>query len=87
MWDKIKAITPATWARTIIMFIALVNQILTTFGRCPLPIKDEDVQIAVSTIFTIIMTLITWWKDHDFTEKARLRKQFGIKVVLKHAEN
>jgi len=62
--------------RTIVLFIALLNQSLVMIGFSPLPFTDEQVEHALTIIFTVAASLWAWWKDNDITRKARERKQF-----------
>ena len=64
-------ITKGTIIRTICLVIALANQWLAAFGKSPLPIEDATVELLVSTIVTIVLALISWWKNNDFTLNAR----------------
>lgn len=63
-------ITTGTIVRTICLVLALVNQILTATGHSVIPIEDEVINTLVSTAATIIMALITWWKNNSFTQAA-----------------
>ena len=68
------AITKGTIIRTILLAIGVINLILTSTGNSPLPFDNEDVNMTVSVVFDVIVSVIAWWKDNDFTKKARLRK-------------
>ncbi|MFG7388651.1 phage holin [Lactococcus lactis] len=61
-----------TITRTVILILALINQILTTLGYSPLPIHDSQVQDLISISITIIVSLITWWKNNSFTHSAKI---------------
>ena len=63
-------ITAGTIARTIILALALVNQILAACGISVIPIEDETINTIVSTAFTVITAVIAWWKNNSFTQKA-----------------
>ena len=65
-----RKISPGTIARTICLALALINQILTATGHSVIPIDDETVQLLVSTLFTVITAIITWWKNNSFTQAA-----------------
>lgn len=69
--------------RTIVLIVALVNQLLVSAGYSPLPINDENTEMIVSSIFTAVAALVTWWKNNALTRKARqaeiLAKQKGLK--------
>ncbi len=63
-------ITKGTLIRTILLVLALVNQVLSVFGVSPIPIDDDTVTNLISTIWTVIASLIAWWKNNSFTDKA-----------------
>ena len=64
-------ITAGTLARTIILALALVNQILSATGHPVLPIEDAQVETLVSTAWTVIAALIAWWNNNSFTSAAK----------------
>ncbi len=59
-----------TIIRTIVLVIALVNQILTATGKNPLPFAEEQIYETVSTVATLIASVWAWWKNNSFTQKA-----------------
>ena len=59
-----------TIARTIILVLALVNQILTATGHSVINISDESVNTLISTGFTIVTAIVAWWKNNSFTQSA-----------------
>ena len=63
-------ITKGTLIRTILLVLALINQILAVFGKSPIPIDDDTVTNLISTAWTVIASLIAWWKNNSFTNKA-----------------
>lgn len=63
-------ISAGTIARTAVLALALLNQILTATGHNIINISDEDVNTLISTIFTIITALIAWWRNNSFTQSA-----------------
>ncbi|CAI8939572.1 MULTISPECIES: phage holin [Bacillus] len=71
-----------TVVRTVLLFIALVNQTLIMFGKSALPISEDQVNtmadalyVAGSTIFTIITTLVAWFKNNYVTGKGKQQKE------------
>lgn len=66
----IKNVSSGTITRTIILLIALVNQILAYFGISPLQIADEDIGTVVTILFTIGASVAAWWKNNSFTKVA-----------------
>ena len=63
-------ITSGTIARTIILVLALANQILTATGHSVINISDESVNTLISTGFTIVTAIVAWWKNNSFTQSA-----------------
>ena len=59
-----------TIVRTIVLAVALLNQILVASGLSPLPIEDETLAETVSSIITIIAAVWAWWKNNSFTPEA-----------------
>lgn len=59
-----------TIARTIILVLALVNQILTAMGHSVINISDESINTLISTGFTIVTAIVAWWKNNSFTQSA-----------------
>jgi len=59
-----------TIARTIILVLALLNQILTATGHSVINISDESINVLISTVFTIVTAIIAWWKNNSFTQSA-----------------
>ncbi|AVM24882.1 phage holin [Bacillus pumilus] len=71
-----------TVVRTVLLFIALINQALIMFGKPVLPISEDQVTsladtlyLAFSMIFTIVTTLMAWFKNNYVTEKGKLQKE------------
>lgn len=63
-------VKPDTIIRTIVLIIALVNQVLTICGYSMLPISNDQVTDLLSIIFTIGASLWSWWKNNSFTQNA-----------------
>ena len=59
-----------TIIRTICLALALINQLLSACGKSPLPIKDEQVEVLVTTTITVAAALWAWWKNNSFTPAA-----------------
>lgn len=64
------SVTAGTIARTIILALALANQILTATGHGIINISDDDVNTLISTIFTVVSAVAAWWKNNSFTQSA-----------------
>ena len=63
-------ITTGTIIRTVILLLALVNQVLAICGVSPIPIDDDTATNVISTLWTVIASVVTWWKNNSFTENA-----------------
>lgn len=66
-WSEISS---GTIARTIVLIIALVNQVITVLGLHPLPISDEEIYSLVTIVFTIGASVWSWWKNNSVTKEA-----------------
>lgn len=65
-----KSIKGDTIARTIVLALALINQMLVVFGKEALPIVEDDVYQIVSLIATTGTSIWAWWKNNSFTQAA-----------------
>jgi len=65
----------ATLARTIVLIVALLNQVLTSFNLNPLPFSDTQVYDAVTVIFTVVSSLVTWYKNNEIKKKGDTNAQ------------
>ena len=63
-------ITSGTIARTVILILALMNQVLTAMGRSIIKVSDDDINTLISTGFTVVSAIIAWWKNNSFTHAA-----------------
>ena len=68
--------------RTIVLFVALVNQVLVMMGYSPLPFGEAEVEMFVSTLFTVIASLVAWWKNNYLSEKGKRQKEALKRVGL-----
>lgn len=63
-------IQTGTIVRTALLALALLNQILVYTGHSVLPITDATLELIITNGFTLVASLITWWKNNSFTKKA-----------------
>ena len=75
------SVSAGTIIRTVLLILALVNQLLVMTGHSVLPISDEQVTEIITTAFTVITALVAWWKNNSFTESAIKADEYmkGIK--------
>lgn len=69
-----------TIARTIILLVAIINQIMAVMGKGKLDIAESDVYQIISLAFTIVSSVIAWWKNNSFTEPALAADQYMKKL-------
>ena len=65
-----------TVVRTVVLFLSLINQILTVLGKNPLPFSDEGLYQGISAVATTLSALWAWWKNNSFTIEAREADRF-----------
>ncbi|MFP7340354.1 phage holin [Bacillus safensis] len=77
-----KKFDKGTVIRTVLLFMALINQTLILFGKPILPISEDQVTslaetlyLAGSMIFTIATTLAAWFKNNYVTDKGKQQKE------------
>ncbi|MCY7574519.1 phage holin [Bacillus pumilus] len=77
-----KNLDKGTVIRTVLLFMALINQTLIIFGKPVLPIDEDQVTslaetlyLAFSMIFTIVTTLVAWFKNNYVTDKGKQQKE------------
>ncbi|NPC93632.1 phage holin [Bacillus sp. WMMC1349] len=77
-----KNVDKGTVIRTVLLFIALVNQTLMMFGKGALPISEDQVNTVAdalylvgSTVFTIVTAVVAWYKNNYVTEKGKKQKE------------
>lgn len=63
-------VSVSTIARTVVLAVALANQILTASGMNPIPFAEETVYEFLTAAFTLITAAVAWWKNNSFTAEA-----------------
>ena len=63
-------IEPGTIIRTVILALALINQLLTASGHSIINVSDDTITQLISAAATIITSIIAWWKNNSFTQEA-----------------
>ena len=59
-----------TIIRTVVLIVALINQVLTMLGKSIIPVSDEQIAEVITLIFTVAASLWAWWKNNSFTKEA-----------------
>ena len=65
-----KKATVETIVRTIVLAATLLNQLLTMFGKNPLPFAENEFYSMLTAVVTVIVTIWAWWKNNSFTSEA-----------------
>ena len=63
-------VSAGTIGRTVVLAIALVNQLLSAAGKPLLPIDSASVEQWVTAGLTTAAALWAWWKNNSFTQAA-----------------
>lgn len=63
-------ITAETIARTIVLALALLNQVLAICGKGQIQIAENDIYQIISLTFTSVASVWSWWKNNSFTQSA-----------------
>lgn len=73
-----------TIVRTIILALALTNQILTSIGYNAIPIVEDQLAEFLTLAFTIGASVWAWWKNNSFTKNA-IKADEVLKELKKEA--
>lgn len=68
--NKNLTVSAATLARTAVLALALINQLLSAMGKPVLPIESTQLEQLISTGFTTVSALVNWWYNNSFTKEA-----------------
>lgn len=80
-------ITVGTIARTIVLILALANQVLAMSGKQVLNIADDDIYQVVSIVFTISASVWSWWKNNSFSVNAINADKYLNKLKKNESED
>ena len=67
---NLKGVTAQTWARTLVLVLALISQLAVILGK-----RSEAIDIDqeyVTYAFTVGASLVAWWKNNSFTKNAQV---------------
>lgn len=68
---NLEGVTPETWARTIVLLIALINQVLAILGKGKIEIAESDIYQICTLVFTFVSAIWSWWKNNSFSVSAQ----------------
>ena len=66
-----KGVSVQTWARTLVLILALVSQLCVILGKRREAIDVDQWQEYVTYALTVIGSIWAWWKNNSFTDKAQ----------------
>lgn len=66
-----KGVTAQTWARTLVLLLALISQLAVILGKRSEAIDIDQWQEYVTYIFTVGASIVAWWKNNSFTKNAQ----------------
>lgn len=67
----------STVVRTVVLAIALINQVISSLGFIALEVDEQAIYSFISLLFTGIASLWAWWKNNSFTKAARAADAYG----------
>ena len=59
-----------TIIRTVVLGVALFNQVLMMNGKSIFPLDETQITEAIGIGFTVVTAVIAWWKNNSFTKEA-----------------
>lgn len=68
---NLKGVTAQTWARTLVLVLALISQLAVILGKRSEAIDIDQWQEYVTYAFTALAAVVSWWKNNSFTDKAQ----------------
>ena len=68
---NLKGVTVQTWARTIVLLLALISQLCVILGKRTEAIDIDRWTEYVTYAVTVISSVWAWWKNNSFTQQAQ----------------
>lgn len=68
---NLKGVTAQTWARTLVLVLALISQLAVILGKRSEAIDVDQWQEYVTYAFTVGASIVAWWKNNSFTGNAQ----------------
>lgn len=80
-------VSTGTIVRTILLAVALINQILTATGHSVLPIDNAQLEEILTALFTIVTSILAGWKNNSFTRAALIGDEVMKKEKARVKDN
>lgn len=58
-------------ARLIVALVPVANIVLIEFGKSPLPFTQDEVNVGVSAVISVLGICWAWWKNNNMTRAAQ----------------
>lgn len=69
-------ITKGTVVRTIMLLVVVINMALKNVGKQPIEVAESDVYSLIEMIVSVVIILLSWWKNNSFTKNAQLADEY-----------
>ena len=69
---NLKGVTVQTWARTLVLVLALISQLCVILGKRSEAIDIDQWQEYVTYALTVGASIVAWWKNNSFTRNAQV---------------
>ena len=74
-----------TIIRTVVVAVALINQILAICGKDTLPLYESDIVQIITLMATVASGIWGWWKNNSFTQNAIEADKYKDRLNAKQA--
>lgn len=73
---NLSGVSVGTWVRLVLMVVSLINLALTSAGKLPIEIDNEELYTAISIIFAWVVGVVNYWKNNSFTKAAQAADEY-----------
>ena len=70
-----------TIIRTIVLILALINQVLAIYGKDKIPVTEDEIYQLITLVVTIGSALWAWWKNNSFTQPAIKADEYVERLI------
>lgn len=70
--EKLKSLSKGTWLRTVLMLLAIANDIVVAIGKVfGVAVISEPWYIIMSLVLTVITMILSYWYNNDWSKLAQ----------------
>ena len=62
--------------RLVVLAVLLLNQTLIVMGWNPLPFSEDEIYEGVSSVATVVVAIVAWWKNNSVTKEAQKADEY-----------